>query len=46
MMTLQACRERDDVDPLAPFAAAFESPPEGTIFLDANSMGALPRGAL
>ena len=46
MITLDACRALDDADPLASFAAAFEPPPAGTIFLDANSMGALPKGAL
>ena len=46
MITLDACSVLDTADPLAPFAAAFEPPPEGTIFLDANSMGAMPRGAL
>ena len=45
MITLDACRALDAADPLAALADEFEPPPAGTIFLDANSMGALPKGA-
>jgi kynureninase len=41
----EACAALDRDDPLAAFAAEFEPAPAGTIFLDGNSMGAMPRGA-
>jgi kynureninase len=36
------CQARDAADPLAPFRAQFTLP-EGVIYLDGNSLGALPR---
>lgn len=38
-----ACRRMDDADPLAGFRNRFQSPKKNTIFLDANSMGAMPK---
>jgi len=40
--TLLDCEARDAVDPLAPFRARF-SLPDGIVYLDGNSLGALPR---
>lgn len=45
MITLADCLALDAHDPLAGVAQAFEPGPAGTIFLDANSMGALPKAA-
>lgn len=40
--TLETCRQRDAADPLAPLKAQFDLP-AGVIYLDGNSLGALPR---
>jgi kynureninase len=40
-MTRQACMERDEQDVLAPLRAQFDLP-AGRIYLDGNSLGALP----
>lgn len=45
MITLDDCRALEARDPLAALRDAFEPAPAGTIFLDANSMGALPKAA-
>ena len=45
MMTRTDCQALDARDPLATHADAFELPPTDTVFLDANSMGALPKAA-
>lgn len=39
--TREACLRRDAADPLAPLRPAFALP-EGTVYLDGNSLGALP----
>lgn len=44
MTTRQDCLERDAADPLGPARARF-SLPEGVIYLDGNSLGALPVAA-
>ena len=45
MITLADCQALDARDPLAGLREAFEAPPPSVIFLDANSMGALPKAA-
>lgn len=45
MITLTDCRAMDARDPLAPLRTQFELPP-GVIYLDGNSLGAMPRTAL
>ena len=42
-ITRADCARRDETDPLAPIRERFELP-EGVIYLDGNSLGALPRG--
>ena len=42
-ITAETCRAMDEADPLAPFRERFQSSAGDTIFLDANSMGAMPR---
>ena len=42
MTTLEDCRARDAADPLGPLKNLFDLP-EGVIYLDGNSLGALPR---
>ncbi len=42
-ITRDYCRELDQRDPLAPFYERFQAPQKDTIFLDANSMGAMPK---
>ncbi|MEZ5824187.1 MAG: hypothetical protein R3C97_05470 [Geminicoccaceae bacterium] len=42
MIDLEYCRNLDRNDPLAGKRALFEAPKAGTIFLDANSVGAMP----
>ena len=44
-LSREACAVLDAQDPLADLALRFEPPPAGTIFLDGNSMGAMPRSA-
>ncbi len=44
-LTRDDCAALDAGDALAPFADEFEPPPAGTIFLDGNSMGAMPKAA-
>jgi kynureninase len=44
MTTLHDCQQRDAVDPLRPLRALFSIPP-GVIYLDGNSLGAMPASA-
>ena len=44
MTTLQDCQALDASDPLRPLRALFSIPP-GTIYLDGNSLGAMPKTA-
>ncbi len=39
----QYCQQLDQNDPLAAFRDQFQAPKKDTIFLDANSMGAMPK---
>lgn len=45
MITLQQCEQWDQADELAAFKAKFDLPPN-TIYLDGNSLGAMPRHAM
>ena len=45
MITLETCKALDARDPLAALRDAFETPAGERIYLDANSMGALPKAA-
>lgn len=42
LITREYCQARDVEDPLARFFNLFQAPQKDTIFLDANSMGAMP----
>ena len=42
LITRQSCAELDNCDPLAPLREQFDLPP-GMLYLDGNSLGALPR---
>ena len=44
MITLADCEALDSADPLAPLREQFDPAPAGTIFLDGNSLGAMPKG--
>ena len=44
-LTLDDCRGMDARDPLAPLREQFELPP-GVIYLDGNSLGAMPKASL
>jgi kynureninase len=44
MTTLQDCQARDAADPLRPLRDLFSIPP-GMIYLDGNSLGAMPKSA-
>jgi kynureninase len=44
MITLRDCEALDTRDPLAALRDQFEPAPAGTIFLDGNSVGAMPKG--
>ena len=43
MITLADCQALDAADPTAALRGHFEPAPEGTIFLDGNSIGAMPK---
>lgn len=42
-ITREMCIQLDQGDPMAAFRDRFEAPKKNTIFLDANSMGAMPK---
>jgi kynureninase len=44
-ITRQDCESLDQADPLHAFAAEFEPGEKGTLYFDANSVGAMPRAA-
>src|SRR5258705_9579414 len=44
-LTRAECLARDKADPLAPFRERFVLP-EGVVYLDGNSLGALPKVAI
>ena len=44
MITLQDCRQRDVADPLQSLRDLFSIPPD-VIYLDGNSLGAMPKAA-
>jgi kynureninase len=44
MITLQDCQKRDAIDPLQSLRELFSIPP-GIIYLDGNSLGAMPKSA-
>ena len=44
-LSRQDCAELDRRDPLAAVRERFEPPPAGTVFLDGNSIGPMPRAA-
>lgn len=45
MLTRDDCTALDARDPLAAIRERFEPPPPGTIFMDGNSMGPMPKAA-
>ncbi len=45
MITYEQCQAMDRADPLAPVQDLFDRPPGGRIYLDANSIGAMPKAA-
>lgn len=45
MITYEQCEAMDRADALAPARALFDAPPGGRIYLDANSIGAMPKAA-
>ena len=42
VLSREICQQMDSSDPLAEFRHRFQSPIKNTVFLDANSMGAMP----
>jgi len=43
LISREQCAALDREDPLASFIDEFQAPQKNTIFLDANSMGAMPK---